>query len=294
MLRKCVVVAFGALALGSQAASAADLRQGPVLKAQPAQSVFAPTLNWTGLYVGGHLGAGWGTTATNDPASPTGCQHSQGQGQANPTCFTTDPAPPGVDPATVGPPIAYNSSHTVNGFLGGGQIGFNYQIGTWVWGAEIQASFADLNGQGSCGPLGLLNCSSKIEGLATFSGRLGYAIDRALIYVKGGAAWAATKVSVDNTGAFFFICDPTTVPPTGCLASGGSVSDDRWGWMFGTGIEYALYNNWSTKIEYNYMDFGSKSYVINNELPPFEIEHRVHLVKFGVNYRFAGLPFGSR
>ena len=66
---------------------------------------------------------------------------------------------------------------------------------------------------------------------------------------------------------------------------GGEVSDNRWGWMWGAGLEYAFAANWSAKVEYNYLDFGTKDYFIN-DAPVFDITTRIHLVKFGINHRF--------
>jgi opacity protein-like surface antigen len=74
-----------------------------------------------------------------------------------------------------------------------------------------------------------------------------------------------------------------------------SLSDNRWGWMVGTGVELAINNNWSAKVEYNYMDLGTKNYVFNvvPAVPAFnnwEITQRLHLIKFGLNYRFGWGP----
>jgi outer membrane immunogenic protein len=177
----------------------------------------------------------------------------------------------------------------MNGFLGGGQIGYNWQAGQWVYGLEADASFADIKGHGSCGPQGFLNCTTKVDGLATFAARLGFAVDHALIYAKGGGAWAHNKLGVGNSGLVEAPCagDPAHT----CPIAGGSISNDRWGWMFGAGIEYALAGNWSAKVEYNYLDFGNKDYVVA-DAPVLAVGQHIHLVKFGVNYRFAGGTWG--
>jgi outer membrane immunogenic protein len=244
-MRKFFLAASAALATLVMAApaSAADI---PV-KARPLPP--PPVFSWTGFYIGVHVGAGFGTKEWEQ-------FFSEGTEVGN--TF---------------------SSHTVNGILGGGQIGFNYQVGWAVWGVEFQASAADLRGKGSCGLVAEFNCNTKVTGLATFAGRFGVTSDRLLFYVKGGAAWARDKYDVS-----FFVNEPEIVP--------SSISDNRWGWMIGTGIEYAFAPNWSAKVEYNYMDFGTKGYVFN--LTPtepglfdrFDITQRIHLVKFGLNYRF--------
>src|SRR5205823_1177127 len=130
-----------------------------------------PVFSWTGFYVGVHGGSGWGTKEWDEIATP----------------------------ALVGFNEA-DSSHPVNGILGGGQIGFNYQVGWAVWGAEIQASAADIKGKGNCGIVAEFNCASKVDGLATFAGRFGAAFDHTLVYVKGGGAWADDKLNLDLFG----------------------------------------------------------------------------------------------
>lgn len=123
-------------------------------------------------------------------------------------------------------------------------------MGWWLWSIEGQGSWANLTGGGNCGYLAAVNCKTTVDGLASFAVRLGATVDRALIYAKGGAAWSHVKYS-DQSFA---------VPGV------GSLTDHRWGWMLGAGLEYALYGNWSAKVEYNYMDFAKRTYVVNAAL----------------------------
>src|SRR5262245_6855022 len=143
------------------AAQAADLPR----KALPPPA--PPLFTWTGFYIGAHVGAGWGTKEWHDFAD--------------------------VDRSEIdlfpGPQGSYN----VNGFLGGGQIGFNWQSGWWVFGIEADASGANLRGSGFCffdfDGGDLHTCNTKVTALGTITGRLGFTvIDRAMIYVKGGGA----------------------------------------------------------------------------------------------------------
>lgn len=240
-------IAFIALGAGSSAL-AADLRVP--YKAPPV----IETWSWTGFYVGVHFGAAWGTK------------------QQTITTFDTSPVP------------VTQSSHTVNGWLGGGQVGFNYQVDRWVWGVEAQFSWSDIDGVGLCNVIGINTCRTKIDWLGTAALRLGFTIDHALVYVKGGAAWVHDKYDTDIQG------QATTF---------GSASETRWGWMFGTGVEYAVTRAWSAKIEYNYLDFGTKDVQYSNEGPepagtairgPVPTKERIHLIKFGVNYRFGWGP----
>ena len=131
----------------------------------------------------------------------------------------------------------------ISGGLAGGQIGANYQAGSWVFGVEADASWADLTGNTACAT-GIVavaaNCRAKVDALGTFAGRLGFALDRVLLYGKGGAAFANDKYELNSIAAY-------------------QSNETRWGWMVGAGIEYSFTDNWSAKIEYNYLDFGTRA-----------------------------------
>jgi outer membrane immunogenic protein len=224
-------VAFAAI-VASSSVMAADLGMQPVYKAAPAPVVLPA--NWTGFYVGAHLGGAWGTKDLTDPF--------------------------------VGKSLA---SAGVNGFLGGGQIGYNYQIGWVVLGVEGDVSAADITGTAPFIFGGSDSFSSKTDWLATVTGRIGGTVDHALLYVKGGAAWAHDKYCIN-------------VPE--CISG----TETRTGWVFGGGIEYAITHNWSGKVEYNYMDFGTKSvdFCEGGSCDPLDVRQRIHAVKVGVNYKF--------
>ncbi|HZO45511.1 MAG TPA: outer membrane protein [Xanthobacteraceae bacterium] len=220
--------------VGSQAAYSADL---PYKAARPAP-IAAPVWNWNGLYIGAHVGAGWGTIESEFSA--------------------------------VGFPIA---SASVNGFLGGGQIGYNIQNGIVVFGVEADASWSNITGTTPC--FVAASCQRDIDFLGTITGRVGVTADRALIYVKGGAAWAHVEHEFNALGIAQTSADKTV-----------------WGWTVGTGVEYAITGNWSAKIEYNFMDFGKNTLSFAGPIPggavDVETTSYVHAVKFGVNYRFGG------
>lgn len=213
------------VALGAQAASAADMSR-PVYKAPPPAVVAA--YNWSGFYIGGHIGYGWGSEEATD--------------------FTVTPAVVGAtDP---------------DGFIGGLQAGYNWQVDRWVFGIEGDWSWTGANGGtvlGAATPF-----TADHSWYATLTGRLGYAWDSWMWYVKGGAAWADTEYT---------------------LLTVGTVSDTRVGWTIGTGVEWALAPNWSAKLEYNYLDFSNDSFVY--PVPgTVDVDTQVHLVKLGLNYRF--------
>jgi outer membrane immunogenic protein len=240
------LLAVTGLSVGSgQIASAADL---PV-KAPPMVAAPLPW-SWTGFYVGGHLGGGWGSKDWSNA-----CDAGD--------CFDLAPA-----------------SGKVNGFLGGFQAGYNYQIGWVVVGIEGDFSFADVSGSYTCfadlPPAG--SCTSKADWFGTLTGRIGGTVDHALLYVKGGAAWVHDKYT-DNC------------PACGPYENAASFTGDqtKLGWTVGAGVEYAFTRNWSGKVEYDYMDFGTTNVsMISSTNDPYTVDilQRIHVVKAGVNYRF--------
>lgn len=173
-----------------------------------------------------------------------------------------------------------NASPDPNGFLGGLQAGYNFQSGLWVFGVEADASWADVKGSGLFseivpGPDGFGR--SKIDFLATLTGRIGFAAwQQGLIYVKGGAAWADEK--------YWQFSDPITTP---------KVSKTLTGWIIGAGVEQAWTNNWSVKLEYNYIDFGTTHVFIPVFDDPETVREKVHVVKLGLNYKF-GAPVSTK
>jgi opacity protein-like surface antigen len=196
-------VAAGALAVGGQA-DAADIYAGsggPVYAAAPA---------WTGFYIGAHVGGVWTDLRTTD-----------------------------VDGAWGNPGDQFYN--TTAGILGGGQVGYNFQYGSFVFGTE--ADFGGLgvsNNQTAFGK-GSGYFSRLDDGFYTdVTGRLGYAAGPALLYVKGGWAYFDGSVSINDTVKHY--------------AASVSGLD---GWTFGGGIEYKLSPSWSVKGEYRLFDFGS-------------------------------------
>jgi len=151
------------------------------------------------------------------------------------------------------------------GWFGGGQIGYNWQYApNWVFGLEGDISGSDIKAGGGVTPL----VASKTNYFGTGRARLGYTVDRVMVYGTGGVAWAHNKA---NDAAFL---------------------DDRThiGWTAGAGIEYAFAPNWSTKLEWLYADYGSKTYALTT---PTRVDLTDNSVKLGLNYRFGG-PVYSR
>ncbi len=238
-MRKVIYgVATAALLLGSPAL-AADLRAPMPVKA-PA---YVAAYNWTGFYLGVNVGYGW---AHADDAlsvvSPAGVAVFTGAGTTN-----------------------------LNGVIGGGQIGYNWQTGNLLFGVE-----ADIQGSGEtavsnmgCGVIGAcsLSVSDHIRWFGTARGRVGYAADRWLFYITGGGAWQGLSSDVGAT--------VTGVGTSGLLGT----SSTRFGWVLGGGVETALWGNWTGGVEYLYIDTGNFS---NNGI-----------VGAGTILAAAGAPVGS-
>jgi outer membrane immunogenic protein len=242
MMKRQLFALASATLFGCSIASAADLA---VRKAPPAP---LPVFSWTGFYIGAHVGTGWGTTESE---------------------FGNN----GLGGLLVGFPISQTQS---NGFLGGVQGGYNWQISPWaVIGVEADFSWSGVKGTSPC--IVVLSCTTDHDWFATVAGRFGVTYDRALFYVKGGVAWAQTTYSAAlNLGIVGF----TT-----------SVDETRVGALFGTGIEYAFLPGWSAKVEYNYIDYGKDdfNFPVAGATVNVNIREKDHLVKAGLNYRFGGL-----
>ena len=154
-----------------------------------------------------------------------------------------------------------------DGFIGGGQVGFNYQINQFVLGAEGDWGWTNAKGSTGCISNAAISCGVELKSVATLTGRVGYAIDRVLLYVKGGGVWVREDYPV-APGTPFAI----------------TLSNSRTGWLVGGGLEYGLSANWSTKLEYNYLGLGTDRLNFAGAIE--DITQKAHVVKLGVNYRF--------
>ena len=240
-------------------ASAADLR--PITKAPP-MAPLPVAFNWTGFYVGLNVGGSWGhqDVTFNGPAA-----------------------------------IITDRDH-LNGVIGGGQIGYNWQGpgSPWVFGieADIQGSgqktdngaFSTPNIPRFCAlapcpptPGDSIGFENKLEWFGTVRGRIGYAIgDRGtwLPYVTGGLAYGETKISGSGT-----LLGGTTVA--------FSQSDTRVGWTVGAGIEWAFADRWSAKLEYLFMDLGSDPSIALSPTTTITTGRMTdNIARVGVNLRF--------
>jgi outer membrane immunogenic protein len=232
------IITGAAMCLLPIVASAADL---PSRTRAPVY-VAPPVFTWTGFYVGAVAGYGFGT-------------------QKSTSIFV---------PGTV--------SVRTDGVVGGVTAGYNYQVASFVFGLEADIMGSVQKGSGSAlDPLALLPSvpAGKLEWMGTVRGRVGYAIDKLLIYGTGGLAVGGVKGTLTNV--------------TSTLGGDNrSASGTQYGWVIGAGLEYAITSNISAKLEYLYADLGKKSYTMvgpNRDIT-FSTAVKSQVVRAGLNYRF--------
>jgi outer membrane autotransporter protein len=193
------------------------------------------------------------------------------------------------------PDAGFSSGPQVAGALGGGTLGYNYQMGPWVLGVEGDAGWTNARGSVACaGPVNAnqlvlfsTDCADKADFIATAAARLGYAWGRALYYAKAGGAWTHESLTVtcnQPAGVTSSVGIPCT-NPAGANLTQISVGDNRTGWTVGYGVEFALTPNWSAKGEVNYIDFGNRNLTAQDGTV-INAGMRVTEGKIGVNYRF--------
>jgi outer membrane immunogenic protein len=275
----------------SAPAGAADIAK-PVYKAPVVAP--PPAFTWTGVYIGGHVGGIRGRSdlgAVRDvifPGFVTLGLPAIAPIVAVPSRF-----------ATVGGVSASNTS-----FMGGGQLGYNWQMGSFLFGFEGDASWTRIRAtavQNVPDPFFISTLvgtyTTEVDWTASLRGRLGVTFDRLLVYATGGAAFAGGRVNSTFTltnpvpGIFF--------PATG--ASGTTVASSTFtdvGWTLGGGLEWAFDNNWSIAGEYRYADLGNHSVRLATTDPsgalgitPVTVTRRLRTdeATLRLNYRFGGI-----
>jgi outer membrane immunogenic protein len=268
---KCVAGAAGiaSVLVGITAASAADMAPRMYSKAPaPAAIVY----EWTGFYIGGNVGYSWGRASNTETISNT---------------------------ATGAVLATANSRNDVNGVIGGGQIGYNWQAQNWLFGLEADIQGSDEKGSTSflcvaCGdgPRDITSAlTQKLNWFGTARGRVGVLVTPTiLLYGTGGLAYG----EVDTGGS---ITGPTLQAPLATVVFPGT-SSTRVGWTAGAGVEGRIAGNWSAKLEYLYMDLGTVSSgpiattVLDTLRRPVSVAYSSHftdnILRVGLNYRFGG------
>jgi outer membrane immunogenic protein len=242
-MRKFLLGMATLIALASPAMSA-DMR-APIRKASPV----GPIWGWTGCYLGGHAGGLWAKAQDWIVRTPGGAFYGQSLGQ-----------------------------HEADGWLGGVQAGCDYQLaGGFVIG--IQGDYAWANAEGSHDSAREIGVAyhSEVRSLTSVTGRVGYAWNRLLGYVRAGGAWER-----DDYWA-------TTI----ILGTAYTARETRSGWTIGVGGEYAFTNFLSGFVEYSYYDFGTRTIAFTPQVaglgPAFaDIKETKNVVRAGLNFRFGG------
>jgi outer membrane immunogenic protein len=240
---------LGTIALAAQVAgpaTAADLTRAPPAPAPvyTKAPIIAP-YSWTGIYLGGNLGGGWVNKCWTNLGTFSTLSLNEGCG-------------------------------TISGFLGGGQIGGNYQVGAWVLGIEGAGDWSNIKGDHISTNAPADTLRAKVDSIAMVTGRVGYAADSVLFYGKGGVAWAHDKYSEIFQGASF-----------------GDATQWRAGWTAGAGIEWGFAPSWSVAFEYDYLGLGTKSVGLVNPtsgtVANFEnVQQNINMATVRLNYRLFG------
>jgi len=250
-------------------------------KAPPPAPVMIPVVNWTGFYIGINGGYSWGKAGRElsffNPL--TGIQI----------------IPPVGSGAT--------SDSNLNGGVFGGQLGYNWQSGNWVFGFETDAQWTGQRGTasrlcgvlataaGACLPGVALGTSAAVEQhldwFGTFRGRAGVLVTPStLLYVTGGAAYGSLNTDITVT----------SITPLGLPVSvTRSGESSKFGWTIGGGVEAMFGTNWSGKLEYLYMDLGtveSTTGIGTGVLIGTNLSTRVtdSIFRAGINYHFSAGP----
>ena len=164
------------------------------------------------------------------------------------------------------------------GALAGAQVGANWQFGNVVIGGELDASWSSIKGNRPADPAFFMSgLTVDYRALATGTGRVGYATGNLLGYAKAGLAWA----NIDITRVY------DSIAPL-------DVNHQRAGLTAGAGVEWALLSNLSARLEYDYIYFGANSISLGTRRNPSNLDHDLHLLKLGLNWRVGGDNLAAR
>ena len=252
-MKRVTILAAVALAVGAAApAVAADLPARAPAPYTKAPAIVQAAYDWSGFYIG--VNGGGATSRFNWNADAF----------ANPGF----PAFPGGD----------EGSHNATGGTVGGQIGYRWQMSSWVFGLEAQGNWADFSGSSLSLQFPGQTNQSKIDAFGLFTGQIGYAWDRALVYVKGGAAVTDNKYTAT-----------ATIPSFGVGTGVDTANETRWGSTVGVGFEYAIIPNLSLGFEYDHLFMGNRDVISPSAfLIADHIKEDVDLFTARLNYKFGG------
>ena len=222
--------------------------------AQAADVAPDASYDWTGFYLGANVGYGWGSADYSYDASLLG---APGAAPVALRAFARSTSPVGID---------------YDGIVGGGQIGYNWQINGVVLGLEVDASASGVDGDQHTQnnpPCFVEGCSAQVDWFGTGRARIGYAIDSFMPFVTGGVALAGLQGSADNEAC----------------GSGCDYNDTSWGWTVGGGVEWGFADRWSAKAEYLYTNFGAPDFSgpLGKNVSSDDVT--LNVVRVGINYR---------
>jgi len=244
-MKRVLFIAAALALVGGGEALAADLPLPAAPAPQPTAYVPPAVYNWTGFYIGGNLGAAWAGGNFSDPAGN-----------------------------------AFSETNAAQ-FVGGGQVGANYQFWSGVF-IGVEGDFEWLpntNNTTSSITIGknTASLSANNRWLTTVTGRFGYAFDRLLVYGKGGGAWvgsSAPTVTINN------VPFSTTI-------------NSNWGWTAGLGVEWYFAARWSVRGEFDYIGLQNQSFVVPAGAPgAFSgdtftgASRNIMMLTTGINYKF--------
>lgn len=288
--------------------------------------------SWTGFYIGGNLGGNWSdyqfSNFFEDVNVEQQVEEFFGPGMSSTSAFTNSVGTNGdgflgfasfLVPGTGSPGTSFDVGSD-DGFIGGGQVGFNKQFGHFVIGFEGDFDRTATNRATSFSGTETIpfdpgeftvtdvtvNRRAETDWQASARVRLGYASDHVLFYVTGGAAWAHQNVFANDTARTeFFESNGVIIGPPGVSGAGtngfgpafslGAISDSNFakdeetllGWTGGAGSEYALSDMVTIGVEYRHSDFGSHTYTFaDNGGPIFAGPMKVDLDSDQVTVRF--------
>lgn len=188
-----------------------------------------PYYNWTGFYIGLNAGGAFGRISQS----------------------------------------GFGSTDSLNGFAGGAQLGYNWQVNNIVFGVEtdFQGSSQKVSASGVDPVFGAWTESARLNYFGTIRGRLGLAQDRWLVYITGGYAYQNIKVDATST-----------------VFGAASASSTRGGYVIGGGLEYAFAGPWTAGIEYLYLDSGNRDWNFGGNI--INLRAKNNVVRAKLNYRF--------
>jgi outer membrane immunogenic protein len=227
-MKRILFATVGLVALAGPIGAAAAADLSQPPPAYPTKAPYLPSYyNWTGLYLGINGGGAWGSSTWS------------------------------------GLPSTFNTS----GGMFGGQVGYNWQFGQFVYGLEGDIDWTDIHGASPIAACAVFACDTKNDFLSTVRGRVGFAADRFMPYVTGGLAIGNIR---------------TNAP----LVAG--VDQTNAGWTVGGGVEFQVYGPWTAKVEYLFVDLGNANCGVPCGFAPGtnNVSLTSSVVRGGINYRF--------